>query len=336
MLGAEPASATGFVDRAVTALRSNPIYVDPRAEYKPDPADVRELRRRITGTRAGPMFVADLPARAVGEVGGDPSALVRVLQRRLGRPGTYAVVVGAELRAASSDLPRGEAQRLAAAAYAAHRDEGVGPTLLDFARRVDEAKSGRPGGGGAWKGIVAAILAVLAAGVALVGLARWWRRTAPLRPVRRAVRDDLAAFAADARELEPAAASPAAAPAYGAALEAYAQAEHACDRARSPEDFRRVAATLARGRHELARARALLDGNEPPAVGQPCFFDARHGPGVREVDWDSRRVAACEPDAERIEEGADPDVRHVLVDGRAVPYWDAPAEFRPWIEGQYG
>ena len=154
--------------------------------------------------------------------------------------------------------------------------------------------------------------------------------------MRRAARDDLASFAADVRELEPAAASPAAAEAYRATLSAYERAELACDRARAPEDLRAVASTLAAGRHELARARALLEGDEPPASPRPCFFDARHGPAVREVEWDSRRVAACEADAERLQRGAAPDVRHVLVDGRPVPYWDAPAEFRPWIEGQYG
>lgn len=154
--------------------------------------------------------------------------------------------------------------------------------------------------------------------------------------MRRAARDDLASFAADLRKLEPAAATPAAADAYRAALAAYERAELACDRAWSPEDLRAVGATLVRGRHELARARALLAGDEPPASRRPCFFDARHGPGMREVEWDSRRVAACAADAERVEDGAEPDVRHVLVGGRPVPYWDAPPEFRPWIEGQYG
>src|ERR687887_542023 len=127
-------------------------------------------------------------------------------------------------------------------------------------------------------------------------------RGSVLRTVRRTARDDLASFAADLRELEAAAESPAAAEAYRAALAAYERAELACDRARSPEDLRAVASTLVRGRHELARARALLDGDEPPASRRPCFFD----------------------------------VRHVLVDGHPVPYWAAPREFRPWIEGQYG
>jgi hypothetical protein len=154
--------------------------------------------------------------------------------------------------------------------------------------------------------------------------------------VRRAARDDLASFAADIRELEPAAASAAAAEAYRAALAAYERAELACDRARSPEDLRAVASTLVAGRHELARARALLEGEEPPRSRRPCFFDPRHGPAVEAIEWDSRRVAACEADAERVAQGARPDVRHVLVGGRPVPYWDAPPEFRPWIEGHYG
>jgi hypothetical protein len=154
--------------------------------------------------------------------------------------------------------------------------------------------------------------------------------------VRRAARDDLASFAADLRELEPAGSHRGAAEAYGAALAAYERAELACDRARSPEDLRAVAKTLVRGRDELARAAALLDGGEPPPPRRPCFFDARHGPAVREVEWESRRVAACAADAERLDRGEEPGVRQVMVGGRPVPYWDAPPEFRPWIEGQHG
>jgi hypothetical protein len=159
--------------------------------------------------------------------------------------------------------------------------------------------------------------------------------------VRRAARDDLASFAADARELESAGTSSSGAEAYEAALAAYARAEHACDRSRSPEDLRFVASELERGRYELERARALLEGDEAPARRRPCFFDPRHEPAVRDVEWPRngatpRRVAACEADADRIARGADPDVRHVLVDGSPVPYWDAPPAFRPWIEGHYG
>jgi hypothetical protein len=155
--------------------------------------------------------------------------------------------------------------------------------------------------------------------------------------VRRAARDDLASFAEDLRALEVAAATQP----YAAALASYERAEQACDGARSPEDLRAVAATLARGRYELARAQALAEGREEPELRPPCFFDPRHGPAVREVEWSvdggtARRVAACAADAERLARGAQPDTRHVMVDGRPVPYWDAPPEFRPWLEGYYG
>ena len=182
VLGAEPASAGRFVDRTVTALRSGPIYVDPHAEYKPYPSEVQEIRRRIRSSHAGPLHVAVLPARAAKEGGGSARALAGVLRRRLGRQGTYAVVAGADFGAASSDLPPGEAERLARAASSAHRDQGVGPTPLDFVDRVGDAKSGRsPGGGGGGgipTGAVVAILAAVAAAAALGALVRRRRRTA--------------------------------------------------------------------------------------------------------------------------------------------------------------
>jgi hypothetical protein len=155
--------------------------------------------------------------------------------------------------------------------------------------------------------------------------------------VRRAARDDLASFADDLRAHEGAAATPP----YAAALACYERAELACDSARSPDDLRAVAAELAYGRHELARAQALADGREEPERRQPCFFDPRHGLAVQEVEWSPegsapRRVAVCAADAERLAQGAEPETRHVMVDGCPVPYWAAPPEFRPWIDGHYG
>jgi hypothetical protein len=158
--------------------------------------------------------------------------------------------------------------------------------------------------------------------------------------VRRAARDDLAAFADVVRGLEAATRVPAAADAYSAAVAAYERAERSYDRARTPEELEPVAATLADGWYELTRARALLAGSEPPARRPPCFFDPRHGQSTRDVEWAPdgsapRRVAACAADAELLAQGAAPATRHVLVDGRAVPYWDAPPSFAPWLSGYY-
>ena len=161
------------------------------------------------------------------------------------------------------------------------------------------------------------------------------------RQVRRAAHDDLASFAGDLRSLEAAAASPIAAEAYRKALEAYTRAEHAFDRARSPDDLEPVTATIREGLDEATLARALLEGLEPPEPRPPCFFDPRHGPSTRKVEWPSdggapRLVTACEDDARRVEQGAEPDTRHVLVEGKPVPYWAAPPAFGPWRAGWYG
>jgi hypothetical protein len=166
-----------------------------------------------------------------------------------------------------------------------------------------------------------------------------------LRQVRRAVSDDLASLADDARVLEPRVVAPgassAAAEAYASALECYERAELACDGARSPEELEPATAAVAAGSYELARAAALLDGHESPERRPPCFFDPRHGPSSREVEWSPdraspRTVAACEADALRVEEGGEPDARHVLVGGRPVAHWDAPPAFDPWRRGHYG
>jgi hypothetical protein len=54
------------------------------------------------------------------------------------------------------------------------------------------------------------------------------------------------------------------------------------------------------------------------------------------VEWASRIVAACRADAARIERGAEPETRHLFVDGRPVPHWSAPPVFDAWRRGYYG
>jgi hypothetical protein len=66
-----------------------------------------------------------------------------------------------------------------------------------------------------------------------------------------------------------------------------------------------------------------------PERRQPCFFDPRHGPSTRDVEWSPdggapRLVPACEADALRVEEGEEPESRQVAYRGAMVPYWAAP------------
>jgi hypothetical protein len=83
-----------------------------------------------------------------------------------------------------------------------------------------------------------------------------------------------------------------------------------------------------------------LDGEKPPTLLQPCFFDPCHGPAERLVAWtppvgDPRTVPACALDAELIEADLQPEPRRVAVDERLVPYWAAPGYFVPWFSGLF-
>jgi hypothetical protein len=91
----------------------------------------------------------------------------------------------------------------------------------------------------------------------------------------------------------------------------------------------------------MASAKARLAGEEPPERRPPCFFDPRHGPSVRDVEWappggELRPVPACAADALRVEEGEEPESREVLAGGRRTPYWNAGPAYGPWAGGFYG
>jgi hypothetical protein len=128
---------------------------------------------------------------------------------------------------------------------------------------------------------------------------------------------------------------------YASALDAYARARAALDRARTPEELAAVSGALEEGRFAMASARARLEGREPPEHRAPCFFDPRHGPSARDVLWappggEPQPVPACAADASRIEQGLDPETREVTVGGSRVPYWQASPAFAPYGAGFFG
>ncbi len=163
--------------------------------------------------------------------------------------------------------------------------------------------------------------------------------------VRKAAQEDLLALADDIRELDLDVEMPGANPEgkrdYAEALEHYERAAKAYDRAQAPEDLEAVSAALEAGRFAMASAQARLEGRPPPERRPPCFFDPRHGPSARDVEWaphggKPRAVPACAADAIRIEEGEEPLARKVLVQGQRRPYWDAPAYYGPYAGGFFG
>ncbi|MDP8910669.1 MAG: hypothetical protein M3M94_01225, partial [Actinomycetota bacterium] len=53
------AAGTGLlIERAAAELAQDPVYVHPRAEAAIPTAQAEELRRRITATDAGPLYIA--------------------------------------------------------------------------------------------------------------------------------------------------------------------------------------------------------------------------------------------------------------------------------------
>ena len=162
---------------------------------------------------------------------------------------------------------------------------------------------------------------------------------------------------------------------YDDALRFYMVAGERVDGAERPADLVAVGEALERVRYELASARALLDGVEPPAHTAPCLFDPRHGPSSREVPWApgraaagdeadwaaagggagraagggagratsaggadgaaARPVPACAADARRLADRVAPDVRLVSLGGTAVPYWEVPILYGPLLVGYY-
>jgi hypothetical protein len=362
-LAASPASAQttlqgSAVDEAVEALRTDPVHVAPGAEPGLSAAEQESVRRAIADADAGPVYVAVVDPDALDEAGGDAGELLRQIATAAApeRPGTYVVAAGRQLRAGSTVLGRGEAGRLASEAIDARRADGLAAILRDFVGRVGEARasggsaSGDGGGDGGNGGLI--LLGLLAAGGGLFafssirrGRERRAALAAEMDEVGAVARQDVVALGDDIRSLdldiEMPGIDPAAREDYSRALAAYERADQAMDRAQQPEDFAAVTEAVEEGRFAIVAAKARLDGRQPPERRPPCFFDPRHGPSVRDVEWAPgggapRPVPVCAADAVALEEGRDPAFREVMVDGERRPYWDASPAYAGWAGGFYG
>jgi hypothetical protein len=350
LAGASAAHAqttTSVVDEAVESLEQDPVYVDPEADF--DAADADELRDRIAEANAGPIYVVILPEDAPLAAGGDLGGLLVQIGEQLDRPGTYAAIAGTELVAGATDgtpFSEGTVPEIADEAVAEHRGEGAAAVLFGFVDGLDEAAAGDSGGGGSFSFLP---LLLIAGGVGVFLLSRRRRsqreQQRQLEEVREVAMDDLVALGDDLRALdldvEMPGADPRAKQEYVRALECYERATANLDNARRPEDLQEVTTALEEGRFAMASTKARLAGREPPEHRRPCFFDPRHGPSERDVEWAPpggapRAVPACEADARRLESGDDPEVREITVGGRRRPYWDAPSYYGPWAGGYFG
>jgi hypothetical protein len=115
---------------------------------------------------------------------------------------------------------------------------------------------------------------------------------------------------------------------YRRALEHYDQAKDALRASTTVEDVFALEQVVADARYHRAAVLALQSGGSPPQRRDPCFFDPRHGPSMRDVRWAppsgvARTVAVCAADARRLEGGEPPEVRMVRVGDRYVPSHEA-------------
>jgi len=339
LVAAPAAFAQGEIDAAAEALRSDPVYVDPDAEVQLSGSEADALREQIRAADQ-PFYIAVLPASAADEAGGSASDAARQLAEAVGRSGTYGVVVGRKLIGG----PTSQAHE--AASEAAAEGGGGAAVLTAFVDRA-AGGGGDDGGGGGGSGALILLGLAGAGGTALVISRRHKRQreAAELAEVKDNARDDLVALGDDISALDLDVAMPGLPDAtradYERAVNAYDRANTAFEQARSPHDMQPVGEALEEGRWAMESTRARLDGREPPERRPPCFFDPRHGPSSRDVEWAPdggapRPVPACEADAQRVDRGLMPETREVVLGGRAMPYYAAGPMYAPFMGGFFG
>ena len=168
------------------------------------------------------------------------------------------------------------------------------------------------------------------------------REQADLAQVKTAARDDLVALGDDIRALDVDVQMPDANPdarsRYDQSVERYQEADQGLNKARRVRDMEGVTSLLEEGRWAMSAAKARFAGEQEPERRSPCFFDPRHGPSVKDVEWapfdgEPRDVPVCAADAARLEDGVEPEMREVEYNGRRMPYWQAGPAFSPWAAG---
>jgi hypothetical protein len=128
---------------------------------------------------------------------------------------------------------------------------------------------------------------------------------------------------------------------YQRALDSYESAKESLDRVTVAEDVRHVTEALEDGRYAVACVQARTAGRPLPVRRPPCFFNPAHGPSTTDVQWappggQQRQIPVCAADADRIEQGAEPDIRTVQHGVGRVPYWQGGPAYSPWASGYFG
>ena len=128
---------------------------------------------------------------------------------------------------------------------------------------------------------------------------------------------------------------------YQRALDSYESAKESLDQATRSEDIRHVTEALEDGRYAVACVHARTSGQPLPVRRPPCFFNPAHGPSTTDVQWappggQQRQIPVCGADADRVAQGAEPDIRTVQQGVGRVPYWQGGPAYSPWAGGYFG
>ena len=295
------ASASVDLDEVANSLRRSPVYVEADAERALTDDEIDELRSVIRSADT-PIYIAVLPASTADLAGGDAAEVASQLADAVNRPGTFGVVVGDSFRAGSSELAAGEAGEFAAAALEANGDD-TAAVLDDFVERVGDAAgsatgSGESGDGGDDDGSAAdwVLPVVLVGGVGAAGLLVWQRRRRRADEAERAraeaadrqlLRAEVSVLADDVVRLEPEIQlHPDVRNDFDAAVSRYRAAQAALDYTDEPVDMVRVARVVAEARYSMDRARAIVEGRQPPAPPEDLQRPGLHGEPAVALDTD--------------------------------------------------
>ena len=276
LLGAPAGAGATVIDEVAESLRSDFVYVDPGAERAIDADAVAEVKAAIGSART-PVYIAILPDSARDGAGGDASAAARQIAEQVDRPGTYGIVIGERLLAGSNVFDG--ASRLADTA-SAEGDDDTTAVLTQFVRLVGEqvaagagtegSAGSDEGGGTNWVLWGLLIAAVVVAAVLLWRMSRR-RRAAAAERARQEAADrqllaaELSVLADDVVRLEPdLQLHPAAQGDFDAAVNRYRAAQAALDAADEPVDLVRVERVVVEARYSMDRAKAIMDGRQPP------------------------------------------------------------------------
>ncbi len=250
-------------------------------------------------------------------------------------------------------LPAHGAADIATQVVEQHQGD-VFAALTDFVTDVQQeagsAGSGATGAASAPSHALRNFLIILAVILVLAGLGFFFiarpirkRREQELKEAKSAAQDDLIALSNGLTDHESDVSiqsNPEAAAEQAAALSAYERGTAALDSARRVKDMGAVSRAIAEGQYHLASADALAAGQPRPDRRPSCFFDPRHGMSVTDVFWTpptggpGRFVPACSSDAHQIEQGIQPEIRQVEVNGAPVNYVNAG--FAPSYWGGFG